>query len=92
MTGLKASGDQYEKSKSRNIPSWYLDLAEKYPPPTKEKKAEKKKKEEAMEEKEEEKEEKKGEEEEKGKGEEEKGRKRLLCQRTPCLMFFVLCT
>ncbi|KAL2903208.1 7-epi-sesquithujene synthase [Bienertia sinuspersici] len=67
MTGLKASGDQYEKSKSRNIPSWYLDLAEKYPPPTKEKKAEKKKKEEAMEERGREEEEE--EEEEKGKGE-----------------------
>ncbi|KAL2899392.1 hypothetical protein RDABS01_024474 [Bienertia sinuspersici] len=77
MTGLKASGDQYEKSKSQNIPSWYVDLVDKYPPPTKEKKAEKKKKEEDMEEKEEEKEEKKEEEkeeEEKGKGEAEKKR------------------
>ncbi|KAL2899393.1 Stress response protein nst1 [Bienertia sinuspersici] len=77
MTGLKASGDQYEKSKSQNIPSWYVDLVDKYPPPTKEKKAEKNKKEEAMEKKEEEKEEKKEEEkeeeeEEKGKGEAEK--------------------
>ncbi|KAL2899389.1 hypothetical protein RDABS01_024471 [Bienertia sinuspersici] len=82
MTGLKASGDQYEKSKSQNIPSWYVDLVDKYPPPTKEKKAEKKKKEEDMEEKEEEKEEKKEEEKEEEEEEEEKGKGEAEKKRT----------
>ncbi|KAL2899391.1 hypothetical protein RDABS01_024473 [Bienertia sinuspersici] len=97
MTGLKASGDQYEKSKSRNIPSWYVDLVDKYPPPTKEKKAEKIKKEEAMEEKEEEKEEKKEEEEEKGKGEAEKKRthkstvSHVLRAMHKLLCYFLIC-